>query len=150
MDNTPNSSYLVVIDSRVIPEVFVKVLEVKKTIANKEARSLTAACKQSGISRSAYYKYKDYVFLYDEQHNQRIVTLYAVLKDRPGVLANVLSAIHSSDANVMTLNQSVPVDGVAPITMTLKLNSGNYNEDDLKSSVKAVDGVVEVRVLNRE
>ena len=50
----------------------------------------------------------------------------------------------------MTLNQSVPVDGVAPITMTLKLNSGNYNEDDLKSSVKAVDGVVEVRVLNRE
>ena len=110
----------------------------KKTIANKEARSLAAACKQSGISRSAYYKYKDYVFLYDEQHNQRIVTLYAVLKDRPGVLANVLSAIHSSDANVMTLNQSVPVDGVAPITMTLKLNSGNYNEDDLKSSVQCV------------
>ena len=50
----------------------------------------------------------------------------------------------------MTLNQSVPVDGVAPITMTLKLNSGRYNEDDIRSSVKEVDGVVDVRVLNRE
>ncbi len=150
MDNSTNSSYLVVIDSRVIPDVFLKVLEVKKTIANREARSLAAACKQSGISRSAYYKYKDYVFLYDEQHTQRVITLYAVLKDRPGVLANVLSVVHSSDANVLTLNQSVPVDGVAPITMTLKLNSGKYNEDDVRSSVKKVDGVVDVRVLNRE
>ena len=73
-----------------------------------------------------------------------------MLKDKPGVLANVLSVVHSSDANVMTLNQSVPVDGVAPITMTLKLNSGRYNEDDIRSSVKEVDGVVDVRVLNRE
>lgn len=150
MDNITNSSYLVVIDSRVIPDVFLKVLEVKKTIANREAKSLAAACKQSGISRSAYYKYKDYVFLYDGQHIQRIITVYAVLKDKPGVLANVLSVVHSSGANVMTLNQSVPVDGVAPITMTLKLNSGKYNEEDICLSVRDVDGVVDVRVLNRE
>lgn len=150
MDNLTHSSYLIVIDSRVIPDVFVKVLEVKKTVANKEARSLAAACKQAGISRSAYYKYKDYVFLYDEKLTQKIITLYAVLQDKPGVLANVLSVIHSSEANVMTLNQSIPVDGVAAITISLKLNSGKYNEDDIKSSVKSVNGVVDVRILSRE
>ena len=143
-------SHLIVIDSRVIPEVFVKVLEVKKVIANKEEKSLAAACKKSGISRSAYYKYKDYVFQYDEKFTQKLITIYAVLKDRPGVLANVLSVIHSSDFNVMTLNQSIPIDGVATITITLKLNSDKCNEDDVKSLIISVDGVVDAKILNRE
>lgn len=150
MNNLSNSSYLIVIDSRVIPEVFVKVLEVKKTIANKEVRSLAAACKKAGISRSAYYKYKDYVFLYDEKFTQKIITIYAVLKDKPGVLANVLSVIHTSDANVMTLNQSIPVDGVAAITITIKLNSAGYSGEDIRLSLKSVDGVVDVKILSRE
>lgn len=149
MNDLSVSPYLVVIDSRVIPGVFVKVLEVKKTIANREEKSLAAACKKAGISRSAYYKYKDYVFLYDEKLTLRVITLYAVLRDKPGVLANMLSVIHSSDANVMTLNQSIPVDGAAAVTITLKLNSGKYNEDDIKSALRSVDGVIDVRLLNR-
>ncbi len=150
MENLSYSSQMIVIDSRVIPEVFVKVLEVKKTMANKSARSLAEACRKSGISRSAYYKYKDHVFFYDEKFTQRLITMSAVLQDRPGVLANVLSVIHSSDANVMTLNQCIPIDGVATISITLKLNSDEYNEDGIKSSLTSVDGVVDVRILNRE
>lgn len=143
-------SYLVVIDSRVIPEIFVKVLEVKKVIASKKEKSLAAACKKAGISRSAYYKYKDYVFLYDDKYTQRLITVNAVLQDKPGVLANVLGKIHSSDANVLTLNQCVPVDGVATITVTLKLNSAEFSAEDVRASISSVDGVVEVRILNRE
>jgi chorismate mutase len=150
MNKVTRSSYLVVIDSRVIPDVFLKVLEVKKTIANKEAKSLAAACKLAGISRSAYYKYRDYIFLYDEKLTQKLITLYAVLQDKPGVLANVLSVVHSSEANVMTLNQNIPVDGVASITITLKLGTGMYSEDDIMSSIRSVGGVVDVRILSRE
>ncbi|MBR6598792.1 MAG: ACT domain-containing protein [Oscillospiraceae bacterium] len=150
MDNLSCSSQMIVIDSRVIPEVFIKVLEVKKTMANRGAKSLAEACRKSGISRSAYYKYKDHVFFYDEKFTQKLITMSSVLQDRPGVLANVLSVIHSSDANVMTLNQCIPTDGVATITITLKLNSDRYTEDDIRTLISAVDGVVDVRILNRE
>lgn len=143
-------SYLVVIDSRVIPEVFVKVLEVKKVIASKSEKSLAAACKKAGISRSAYYKYKDHVFMYEDKYTQKLITVNAVLQDRPGVLANVLGVIHSSQANVLTLNQCVPVDGVATITVTLRLNSAETGAEDVRTSIASVDGVVEVRILNRE
>lgn len=143
-------SNLLVIDSRVLPDVYLKVLEVKKVIASKQVKSLAEACKKSGISRSAYYKYKDFVFSYEEKYTQRIVTLYAVLQDRAGVLANVLSFIYSIDANVLTLNQCIPVDGVATVTISLKLNCDTDNADDIKSGLIHVTGVVDVRVLNRE
>ncbi len=148
--NNLSHSYLVVIDSRVIPEVFLKVLEVKKVIASKKEKSLAAACKKSGISRSAYYKYKDYVFLYDDKLTQRLITVNAVLQDKPGVLANVLGVIHSSQANVLTLNQCIPIDGVATITITIKLNSEEFTPDDVRTSINSVDGVVDVKILNRE
>ncbi len=149
MDNSLRSSNLIVIDSRVIPEVFVKVLEVKKTIAAKGARSLAEACRKAEISRSAFYKYKDHVFLYDEKFTNRLITINAVLQDKPGVLANVLSAIYSSDANVLTVNQCIPIDGVATVTITLKLTE-KFNENDIRTAFSSVDGVVDVRILNRE
>ncbi|MDO5560765.1 MAG: ACT domain-containing protein [Oscillospiraceae bacterium] len=143
-------SGFLVIDSRVLPEIYNKVLEVKKLIAGKQVKSLAEACKISGISRSAYYKYKDYIFSYEEKYTQRILTFYAVLQDRAGVLANVLSFFYSIDANILTLNQCIPVDSVATVTVSLKLNSEKYNADNIKSGLAHIDGVVDVRVLNRE
>ena len=101
---------LIVVDASVLPDVISKVLKVKELIANREEKSSASACKRVGISRSAYYKYKDCVFSYEDKLTQRIMNLHAVLQDKAGVLSNVLSALYDLDANILTVNQNIPVD----------------------------------------
>lgn len=151
MDIIKNSQFIVV-NASVLPEIFVKVLEVKKLLASREEKSSASACKRVGISRSAYYKYRDCVFSYEERLTQNVITISAVLRDEEGVLSNVLSELYSLNVNILTLNQSVPVDGVATVTVSLRLNkeNGYVNSYDIQSAVSAVYGVVEVKILSGE
>ena len=91
-------SQLIVADASVLPDVFTKVLEVKKLMACKGEKSFASACKRIGISRSAYYKYKDCVFSYEELFTRRIVNLYLLLNDSPGVLSSALVYLHGLNA----------------------------------------------------
>ena len=104
-----NKSHLIVVESEVLPEVIIKVLEVKKLLANKEEKSSAAACKRVGVSRSAYYKYRNSVYSYEEKLMQKIITLYMLLRDEPGVLSSVLVSLHNLNANILTVNQSIPI-----------------------------------------
>ncbi len=143
-----DSSKFIIVSSSVLPEVISKVLEVKKLLANREEKSSAAACKRIGISRSAYYKYKDSVFSYEEKLTQRIINVHAVLKDEPGVLSSVLTALHSIDANILTLNQSIPIDSVAEITISLRVHG--YEMNSIKQIISEVSGVVGVKILSGE
>jgi len=110
---TEGKSSFIVVDSCVLPDIFEKVLLVKKLIASGKEKSSASACKAVGISRSAFYKYKDYVYSYEEKLTQRIISISTVLHDEPGILAGFISHLHSLNANILTVNQSIPVDGVA-------------------------------------
>ncbi|MCM1507210.1 MAG: ACT domain-containing protein [Ruminococcus flavefaciens] len=143
-------SQLIVADSDILPEVFTKVLEVKKLIVCKDEKSLASACKRVGISRSAYYKYKDSVFSYEELFNRKIVNMYLLLNDSPGVLSNALAFLHSLKANILTVNQSIPVDGAAAVNISLRLTDGEDNELEGLNSINELDGVLEVRILSAE
>lgn len=147
---TNDGSKLILVSSNALPEVISKTLEVKKLLANREEKSSAAACKRAGISRSAYYKYKDCVFAYEEKLTQRIVNIYATLKDEPGVLSGLLSTLHSINANILTLNQSIPVDSVAGITVSLKFNTDEYDITGILSMISEVPGVVEAKILSGE
>ena len=116
---------LIVVDSSVLPEVILKVLAVKKLLASREEKSSASACKRIGISRSAYYKYRDSVFSYDDKMTKRILTLSALLRDEPGILSSVLVTLHACEANILTVNQNIPMDGVAAVTISLRLSGGN-------------------------
>ncbi len=146
------NSQLIVADSKILPEVFTKVLEVKKLMAQKGEKSFASACKRIGISRSAYYKYKDCVFSYEELFNRKIVNIYLLLSDSPGVLSSVLVYLHGMNANILTVNQSIPVDGAAAVNISLRLHNENENEDELESlnSINELDGVLEVKILSAE
>ena len=96
----------VVVSSDVLPEVVIKVIEAKRLLAQGVCRTSTEACRAAGVSRSAYYKYKDSAFLYSEKSDERIVTFCLVLSDRAGILAEVLSEIYRLDANILTINDS--------------------------------------------
>lgn len=143
-------SQLIVADSDILPEVFTKVLEVKRLIVCKDEKSLASACKRVGISRSAYYKYKDSVFSYEELFNRKIVNMYLLLTDNPGVLSNALAFLHSLSANILTVNQSIPVDGAAAVNISLRLTDSNDKELEELNSIKELDGVLEVRILSAE
>ncbi len=141
---------LIVVDSSVLPDVILKVLTVKKLLASHEEKSSASACKRVGISRSAYYKYRDCVFSYDDRLTRRILTLSTLLRDEPGVLSSVLVSLHASDANILTVNQNIPVDGVASVTISLRLDGDESSVPALKNQIAALDGVVEVKLLAGE
>ncbi len=141
---------LIVVSANVLPEIFSKVLEVKRLLARGEEKSSAAACKTIGISRSAYYKYKDCVFSYEEKLTQKIISLYVVLKDEPGVLSSVLATLYSLNSNVLTVNQNIPIDGVATVTISFRLNGTADGTYMLKSILSELYGVVDIKMISGE
>ncbi len=141
---------LIVVDASVLPDVISKVLEAKRLLADRTEKSSAAACKRVGISRSAYYKYKDSVFSYEDRLTQRIINLHAVLQDKAGVLSNVLSTLYGMDANILTVNQNIPIDGVAAVTFSVRLTGSEQAPHALAERIRSVQGVVDVRILSGE
>ena len=136
-----NKSHLIVVESEVLPEVIIKVLEVKKLLANKEEKSSAAACKRVGVSRSASY---------EEKLMQKIITLYMLLRDEPGVLSSVLVSLHNLNANILTVNQSIPIDGVATVTISLRLKESFDEAQAIKLIIAQLKGVVDIQLLSGE
>ena len=148
-DSLSDVSFLVV-STEVLPEVFPKVIEVKKLLACGEEKSSASACKRVGISRSAYYKYRECVFTYEEKLKDKIVTYCAVLRDEPGVLSAFLTEVHKGGANILTLNQSIPVDSVATVTITVRLIGESADSYALRDRLRELEGSVDVKVLSGE
>ena len=146
MDTHDKSSFAVV-RADVLPDIVLRVMEAKRLIAIGEEKSLAAVCKRIGISRSAFYKYRDSVFIYEEQMRNQIFTVYLVLHDEAGILSGVLHTLSDANANVLTLNQSIPVDGAAAVTITFRLQE-SASVSALCSSLGERKGVVEVRLLS--
>ena len=137
----------VVVDTSVLPEVILKVLTVKRMLANREEKSSAAACRAVGISRSAFYKYRDSVFVYEEQMQQKVFTIMLFLRDRSGVLSGVLATLYAANANLLTINQSVPVDGAAIVTVSFRMEDA-ASVPSLCQSLRVLEGVTEVRLLS--
>ena len=133
---------MLLVKSEVLPDVFGKVVEAKRLLNCKKAASATEAAKMCGISRSAFYKYRDSVFAYKEMANESVVNLSAVLEDKAGVLSLFISVLHEMKANILTINQGMPSGGVAQVTVSYR---SNKNDDDISKVLKRlskIDGVI--------
>ena len=131
------------VDSEVLPTVFVKVLEAKELLASGAVASISAAAKQSGISRSAFYKYKDCVF--DAENGRESITVIATLRDRTGALQELLSGISEAGASVLTITQSRPADGTAQVEVTMRTDTMQLTVEELLARLSRQPQVVEVR-----
>lgn len=145
-----NSGKLVVVNSTVLPEIILKVLEAKRIKARGDVKSSADACRKIGISRSAYYKYKDSVFAYEEKLTNKIVSLYLVLKDEKGALSSILTCLYEMGANILTVNQNIPIDSVATVTISVKLESDTLNTSDIKNQLSDLRCVVDVKIISGE
>lgn len=143
---TEEYQYLLV-DAQVLPEVFKKVVQAKMYLAQGRAKSASQAAQMAGISRSAFYKYKESVYMYDERMSNNLLTIHLTLEDRPGVLSGLLSEIYRAHANVITVNQNIPVDGVAAATVSVRIGKGAHPRTQLLEMLSSLDGVVEAKSI---
>lgn len=132
-------NYLLV-DMSVLPEVYVKVIEAKGYLQSGEAANASQAAKMAGISRSAYYKYKDKIFEYSEQGDD-VTTINAKLQDNAGVLSSVMNELYLAGANILAVNQSIPVNNIANVSITVSFAQSGHMTDEVIEKIKSVGGV---------
>ena len=113
-----------------------------------EAATVGAATRMAGISRSAFYKYKDSVQPFNDMKAEHIITFYGMLKDNTGVLSRVLGVFASSGANILTINQSIPTNGCAAVTISAETSDMEESLEALLADAKAVEGVVKFEVIS--
>jgi chorismate mutase len=141
---------LVIVNSEVLPEIILKVLTAKGMRARGEAATSAEACRAVGISRSAYHKYKDCVFNYEEQLTNNILSVYLILRDEKGVLSSIISKLYELNTNILTINQNIPVDSVATVTVSVRFDHGLVSVQQLKTELGKVKGVVDVKLISGE
>ncbi len=137
-----------IVDATVLPAVFMRVQNAKQLLENGKATNISQAAKMAGISRSVLYKYRDAVFPYENNISGRIINYYVLLKDKPGMLSDVITEIYRCGANILTINQNIPVDGVASISISLSLEATNTSDMELLANIKKLKGVVEARCMS--
>ena len=136
-----------IVAAEALPEVFVKVAEAKRMMQTGEADTVGAATKLVGISRSAFYKYKDSVQPFNDMKAEHIITFYAMLKDTAGGLSGVLAVFAASGANILTINQSIPTNGCAAVTISAETSGLAESLEQLMGDVTALEGVLKFEIL---
>ena len=136
-----------IVAAEALPDIFIKVAEDKRMMQTGEAETVGAATKQAGISRSAFYKYKDAVQPFNNMKSGRIITFYTMLKDNPGVLSNVLAIFAGSGANILTINQSIPTNGCAAVTISAETSDMEESLEELIGRVSGLEGVIRMEIL---
>ena len=133
--------------SEMLPEIFRKVVEAKRMLQTGEAATAGEAVRAVGISRSAFYKYRDAVRPFTDLSLGHVITCSAMLKNNPGVLSNVLSIFAASGANILTINQSVPTNGCAALTVSAETSEMRESVEQLHAAASALDGVLRFEIL---
>ena len=136
-----------IVAANALPEVFIKVAEAKRMMQTGEADTVGDATKKAGISRSAFYKYKDSVQPFNDMKAEHIITFYGMLKDNTGVLSHVLGIFASSGANILTINQSIPTNGCAAVTISAETSGMEQTLESLIAAASAVEGVIRFEIL---
>ncbi len=141
-----NSQYILV-DTRIAPEVFLKVVEAKKNLSSGKFSTVGDAIADAKLSRSAFYKYKNYVYPHSKVETEQIVTLFFSLDDIAGILSDLLILMSSAGANILTINQNIPANGVANVTVSMRTEHMEMPLDAFVARLGSVEGVNKLEIL---
>ncbi len=143
------NNYLIVHKS-ILPEYYEKVLEARRLMASGKVKEVSQAVRQVGISRSTYYKYKDFIFEPADMAGERKAVLSMMLDHTPGVLSALLRAISDAGASVLTITQSLPIHDMASVTLSLDVSAMTPTMAELVAAIEQTPGVDNVRLLAME
>ena len=144
MDKTPK---YYIVEAAALPEVFLKVAEAKRMLDSGEATTVGEATKATGISRSAFYKYRDAMMPFQNLMAGHIITFQLMLKDRTGVLSGILSIFAYNGANILTINQNIPTNGCAGVTISAETSEMSEELDEMMARISGAPGVLRLEVL---
>ncbi len=144
-DNSGDRYY--VLKERAVPEVLLKVVEVKRLLARDRNVSIKDAVAQAGISRSTYYRYKEDISPLRREMKGKTINFTVQLEDKPGLLSALLKAIANHQGNILTIHQSIPIHGIALLTFSVQILSNMNNVEELFEEIQKQEGVCEVRLL---
>lgn len=143
------SKYFVV-KQKAVPEVLLKVVEAKRLLESERVSTVQEATDRVGISRSSFYKYKDDIFPFHDNAKGKTITFMIQMDDEPGLLSDVLHIVAEYQANILTIHQSIPINGIASLTLSVEILP---NTGDLSSMVESIEkqkGIQYLKILARE
>ncbi len=136
-----------VVRQKAVPEVLLKVVEAKRLLDTRKACTIQEAADMVGISRSSFYKYKDDIFPFHENARGKTITLMMQMNDEPGQLSDVLKIVADHRANILTIHQSIPIEGMAATTLSVDVLPVTGNISDMIRMIEQKDGVQYVKIL---
>ena len=143
----PNSPKYYIIEASALPEVFLKVAEAKRLLSTGEAATVNEATRITGISRSAFYKYRDSVLPFQSLMTGRLITFQFRLHDEPGILSTVLKTFAEFHTNLMTVNSTIPTNGTAVLTVSAETMDMTVSLEELLRQLRNFPGVIKAEVL---
>ena len=144
MDHAPK---YYVVEASALPEVFLKAAEARQLLESGEVSTVGEATKRTGISRTAFYKYRDVMTPFQDLMAGRIITFQLTLKDRTGVLSGILSIMAYNGANILTINQNIPTGGCAIVTISAETGELHCSVEDLLKRMGNMDGVLKAELI---
>jgi chorismate mutase len=144
-----SGDYLV-IDKRVLPDVYEKVLYAKKLLKDGKVKEITEAVKIAGISRSVYYKYKDFVFDFAETSEGRKITYNIIFRNEKGLLSIISNYISEKGGDILTINQGIPLNGYANLSITIDLSTVDCDIKTLTNGLLNIKNVEKVEFVGME
>ena len=139
-----------VVRNKAVPDVLLKVVEAKRLLASERAFSVQEATERVGISRSSFYKYKDDIFPFHDNAGGRTITFMIQMDDVPGLLSAVLKTIADYNGNILTINQTIPINGVASLTLSIEVLPTTGDTSSMLELIERLEGVHYLKILGRE
>lgn len=143
------SNYFVVRE-KAVPEVLLKVLEAKKLVESRKVLTVQEAVDKVGISRSSFYKYKDDIFLFHDNAQGMTLTMTLSIDDEPGVLSEILKRIADFGGNILTIHQSIPINGIAALSISVQVLQTTGDVSEMISQMEGQQGVHQVKLLAKD
>ncbi len=139
-----------VLKEKAVPEVLLKVVEAKSLLDSGRCISVQEATEKVGISRSSFYKYKEDIFPFRENVRGKTITLVIQLEDEPGILSDILQIIAKYHANILTIHQSIPVNGIASLTLSVDVLPETGDVSEMVQAMEQNEGIHFVKILAKE
>ena len=136
-----------IVEASALPEIFLKVAEAKRLLSVGEASTVNEATQMTGISRSAFYKYRDAVLPFQNMMTGRIITFQFLLHDAPGILSDILARFAEFKANIITINSIVPTNGCAVVTISAETMDLTIQLEELLRQLRCAEGVIKAEIL---
>ena len=139
-----------IVKKKAVPEVLLKVVEAKRLLDSERVMTVQEATDAVEISRSSFYKYRDDIFPFYENTRGKTITFMLQMDDMPGLLSKVLNQVAKCEANILTIHQSIPVNGIALLTLSIEILPQTDSTSQMIDSIEALDGIHFVKLVSRE